>query len=68
MVEHWYGTPFHATVDHMNGTSLDANYFFATGYASPATSDPCQPAVPQPLKGPKNAKPWWCQVIRLVTF
>jgi len=28
----------------------------------------CQAAVPQALKGPKNAKLWWRRSIRLVTF
>src|SRR5262245_64842005 len=51
-----------------NGTSLDVSSDFATSSASLATSAPCRPAVPQPLKGQKKAKPWWRRAIRLVAF
>src|SRR5947207_2259320 len=57
-----------ASVRHANGTSLDVNSVFAISSASLATSVPCHPAVLQPLKGPKNAKPLWNWAIKRATL
>jgi hypothetical protein len=49
-----------AHVPASNGTSLGVSSTSATTYEHMATSAPCRPAAPQPLKSPKNAKSlWW---------
>jgi hypothetical protein len=63
-----YALTSRASVRHANGTSLDVSSVFAISSASQATSAPRRPAVPQPSKRPKQAKPWWRRAIRLVTF